>query len=136
MAKSNKKATATKNIETVTVEVKTSKVAKARVAFKISETPYDVTVPEGFDFKVHKVLKKKNFATEALYYEHRVEEMNFKAAKFAALAEESRTMGSAADRRKKKQIVRLNSKMNELKAQLIAQGIDVEALIAAAATTE
>ena len=136
MAKSNKKATATKNIETVTVEVKTSKVAKARVAFKISATPYDVALPEGFDFKVHKILKKKNFTTEALYYEHRVLEMEFKAEKFAALAEECRTMGSAADRRKKKQIVKLNSKMNELKAQLIAQGIDVEALIAAAAVTD
>jgi len=124
MAKSNKKA--------ITVEVKTVKVNKKREGFKIAKEPYDVTMPEGFNFKDYKPLKKRNFTTEALYYDHRAEEMAYKMAGFRAQAEECRTMGSAADRRKKKQIVRLNSKMNELKAQLIAQGIDVEALIAAA----
>lgn len=128
MVKSTKKTT--KKVEVKTVEIKKTK----REAFKISKEPYDVAMPEGFTFVDFKLLKRANFTTEALYFEHRAEEYRYKTNMFDARAVESRTMGSSADRRKKKQIVRLNEKMNELKAQLTEQGIDVEALIAAAAT--
>jgi len=125
-----------KNAKPVVVEVKTSKVSKGRTGFKVSNELYDTCLPVGFNFKEFKPLKKRNFATEALYFEHRAEEMAYKMRAFTAQAEESRTMGSAADRRKKKQIVKLSEKMKELKAQLSAQGIDVEALIAAATATK
>ena len=132
MTKKNKKAATS----VTKIEIKTVKVSKGRTGFKVSETPYDVTMPDGFNFKDYKPLKKKNFKDEALYFEHRAEEMAYKMTAFKAQAEEARTTGSAADRRKKKQIVKLNAKMNELKEQLVAQGIDVEALIAAAAATK
>ena len=114
-----------------TITIKTSKNVK-RTGFKISDTPYDVAVPEGFNFKDYKPLKKRNFASETTYYLHRKEEMNYKAGIFAELAEEARTQGSAADRRKKKQIVQAQKKMAELRAQLEGQGIDVDAILAAA----
>ena len=114
-----------------TITIKTSKNVK-RTGFKVSDTPYDVAVPEGFNFKDYKPLKKRNFASETTYYLHRKEEMNYKAGIFAELAEEARTQGSAADRRKKKQIVQAQEKMAELRKQLEGQGIDVDAILAAA----
>ena len=38
------------------------KESKKKAAFKISEKPYGVAMPAGFDFKTHKPLRKKNFA--------------------------------------------------------------------------
>ena len=128
--KTNKKAAASvTKIEIKTVEVKPTK----RVGFKISEKAYDIAMPDGFNFDDYKMMARKNFTTEEIYWDHRAVEAQWRVEQFKARAADCRANGSAADRRKKKQIVRLNSKMNELKAQLIAQGIDVEALIAAAA---
>ena len=114
-----------------TIAIKTSKVVK-RTGFKVSDTPYDVVRPAGFNFIDYKPLKKRNFVSEELYYNHRVEEMNYKAGCFEKLAETARTQGSAADRRKKKQIVQAQEKMAELRKQLEGQGIDVDAILAAA----
>jgi len=111
-----------------TKTTKTEKVTKSE--FKLSKEPYDAAIPKGFNFDTFKALKKKNFKDEALYYEHRAFEMKFKAEKFEAQAEEIRKLGSPSERRKKKQIIKLQSKMDELKEQLSAQGIDVEALLA------
>jgi hypothetical protein len=110
------------------------KVTK-RTGFKIAAEPYDVAVPPGFNFLNYKPLKKKNFATEALYYEHRVAEMDFKSDSFAAQAEEARKFGDSKQRNKAKKIVKLNEKMAELRKQLTAQGINVDELLKAQEAT-
>lgn len=110
---------------------KATKKKATKTAFKISEKAYDVAVPKGFDFKIFKSLKKKNFTTEPLYFEHRAAEMVYRQEDFLAKAEESRKYGSTADRRKKKQYIKLQAKMIELKAQLTEQGVDVVALLKA-----
>lgn len=112
---------------------KEKKVAtkQARKPFKVTGE-YEDAVPEGFDFGAYKPLKKKNFKQEYLWYLHKAAEMEFKATKYKTEAEEIKKLGSPAERMKKKQIIRLQSKMDELKKQLTEQGIDVEALLAEA----
>lgn len=107
-------------------------MAKTKTGFKISKDPYDVAVPNGFNFKDYKSLKKKNFKTDELYYRHRAEEMEFKREAFVVKADEAKKLGSSSDQRKKKQIVKLQAKIVELKQLLTDQGIDVKTLLRAA----
>lgn len=90
-------------------------------------------VPDDFAFDTMKPLKKKSFATDAAYFEYRAKEMDHKADKFRAQAEESKKAGTGAERNKAKKLVKLQSKIAELRAQLEAQGVDVEELIKKAA---
>lgn len=103
----------------------------ARKPFKVTGE-YEEAIPEGFDFGTYKPLKKRNFKQEYLWYLHKAAEMKFKAEQYEKKAEEIKKLGSPAERAKKKQIIRLQSKMAELKEQLSSQGIDVEALLAEA----
>ena len=91
----------------------------------------EVAMPDGFSFAKHTALKKGDFKDEAIYCEHRAEQMNFKAKVWNEKAKEIRELGSPSERKKKKQVIKLSQKMDELKKQLAAQGIDVEALLAA-----
>jgi len=92
--------------------------------------PFKDAVPEGFSFKVNKPLKKRDFSADHLFFSYRAEEMDIKAAAFRAQAEEAKKIGSSADRNRVKRVLKLQEKMDELKAQLTAQGIDVQALLA------
>lgn len=96
--------------------------------------PFKDAVPEGFDFATNKPLKKRDFSADHLFYEYRAAEMDFKAAAFRKQAEEAKKLGSAKDRSRAKRLVKLQEKMAELKKQLTEQGVDVEDLLAAAAT--
>ena len=121
------------------VSPKTTTVSKKKKTnFKIREKAYDVKVPVNFNFDDYKPLKKKNFTTEALYFEHRRAAALHQAEVFGKKAEESRTLGSTKERRQKKQVVKMQEKMSELRKQLEDQGIDVKKLLedAAAAKTE
>jgi len=120
----------TKGKDKGTVESKGTKKAKGRKGFKISETPYDVAMPDGFNFDDYKPLKKKNFAQEYTYFEHRALAAEHRAAKFRQMAKDSKKYGSTADRAKARRLVKLQTKMEELKTQLIEQGVDVEQLLA------
>lgn len=86
-------------------------------------------LPGDFDFATMKGLKKKDFATDAAYYEYRAKELEARAAKFRTQAEEAKKMGTSAERKNAKRLVKLREKMDELKAQLAAQGVDVESLL-------
>lgn len=86
-------------------------------------------LPEDFDFATMKGLKKKDFATDAAYYEYRAKELEARAAKFRTQAEEAKKMGTGTERKNAKRLVKLQEKMAELKAQLSAQGVDVESLL-------
>jgi hypothetical protein len=115
----------------VAVKQEAQKSNLKRVNFKISATPYTVVIPENFSFAQHKTLKRKNFATDELYYLHRATEMTFKADAFKTKATEAKSLGAnRATHGKAKRLVRLQDKIAELKAQLTEQGIDVDALLA------
>lgn len=95
--------------------------------------PFSSAVPEGFDFKLHKNLKRKDFKEDYLYYEFRAAECESKAVAFREEAAEVKKLGSAKDRGKAKRLVKMQDKMEELKKQLQGQGVDVEKLLADAA---
>jgi hypothetical protein len=62
--------------------------------------------------------------------------MEYKAAEFKEKAEESRKLGSGAQRSKARRLVKLQEQIAELTKTLGASGIDVEALLAAAREKE
>lgn len=95
------------------------------IVYPFSETPPD------FDFNKYKGLKTKDFETTAAYLEYRADALEFKAAKLRNDAEMERKFGNKADRSKAKRIKKYLSKIDELKAQLEEQGIDVNELIGA-----
>lgn len=96
---------------------------------KDSDAKYDVAMPDGFDFNHNKPLRRKNFTHDALFFEHKAAEMNFKATRFRGQAAEAKALGSRADRAKAKKLQRLNGKMAELVAELRAQGVDTDVLL-------
>jgi hypothetical protein len=91
--------------------------------------PFKVPVPENFDFDTFKALKKRDFASDEMFYRYRAAEMEHKAAGFITKAEEAKKMGSAADRGKAKRLIKLQEKMAELKKQLTEQGVNVDELL-------
>jgi len=93
--------------------------------YPFTETPGD------FDFDTHVALKKKDFAADHMYYTFQAEKLDFKATMFREKAEEARKMGSAKERSKAKRLRKMQTKMAELRAQLEAQGLDVDELLAA-----
>jgi len=92
--------------------------------------PFKEAMPEGFNFKVNKGLRKRDFSADHLFFEYRALEMEAKALTFRAQAEEAKKIGSSADRNRLKRVIKLQEKMDELKEQLTAQGIDVTKLLA------
>jgi len=92
--------------------------------------PFKEAMPEGFNFKVNRGLRKRDFTADHLFFEYRALEMDAKAIIFRAQAEEAKKIGSSADRNRLKRVIKLQEKMNELKEQLSAQGIDVDKLLA------
>ena len=116
------------------------KTRKARepkyAAFSLKAAPFDVAMPEGFTFDEHKPLKRKDFQHDRFYFAHKAEAYDFLADKMRAAAENAAKYGSRKERTKAKRLERLQAKMNELRAELEADGIDVEALLAGEAETD
>lgn len=135
MGKSQKKTSAKPTVRPTPAKSK----SKGRVQFKLvgnKDTevyPFKVSLPEDFDFKTNKSLKKRDFTADYLFYEYRALECDFKAAAFRIVAEEVKKLGSAKDRSSAKRLVKLQEKMAELKTQLTEQGVDVDELLANAA---
>lgn len=123
-AKPNVNTTSTKSAGKTVFKLVGSKDSK--------EYPFTEVEPEGFDFKVHKSLKKRDFAADHLYYLYRAKELDSKAAAFRKQAEEAEKLGSVKDRGRMKRLVKLQDKVAELKQQLEDQGVDVEELLKAA----
>jgi hypothetical protein len=92
-----------------------------------------VATPAEFNFVTHKLLKKKDFATDAAFFTFKGDEMRNKATIFDGKAEEAKKMGSSKERAKAKRFLKMRDKMAELKASLEAQGIDVESMLEAVA---
>jgi len=97
--------------------------------------PFTV-VPPDFDPSKHKGLKKKDFAEEATYFEYRAQMAEMAAKAFRVKAEESKAMGSSKDRAAGKRLKKMMVKAKELRAQLVAQGVDVDAFLGETETDE
>ena len=86
-------------------------------------------VPETYDEKVHRPLRKENFEGDDWYYIHKAEQLEAQAQWNRKQAEDYRKLGGVQDRAKAKRLLDMQSRMAELKAQLAADGVDVEALM-------
>lgn len=91
-------------------------------------------IPADWDPKLHKPLTKKDFAEDHLFFELKARQAEAAAAKFRKMGEDSKKVGNVADRAKAKKLQSMQKRMEELKAQLTAQGIDVNALLASSDT--
>lgn len=85
--------------------------------------------PADFDPKVHKPLRRGDFKNEAPFLERKATELEARARELRREADEARKLGSQADRAKAKKLRAMMDKMEEIKAQLKAQGIDVDAVV-------
>jgi hypothetical protein len=92
-------------------------------------------VPTDWDRKVHKNLVRKNFASEDLFLDYRASMLETEAADLRKRAEVTRSLGSTAERAKAKRLMQMTKRIEELKAQLSAAGVDVSALLTAAGET-
>src|SRR6056297_3199820 len=86
-------------------------------------------IPDDFDPKVHKPLRKKDFVEEAVFFDHKAEQAEERLNYYREQAEECRKLGNAADRKKAKKLRTWMEKIAELKAELEEDGVDVSSLI-------
>jgi hypothetical protein len=86
-------------------------------------------VPEDFDDAKHKVLRRRDFTDEAIWFDLRADEYEVRAKDYRQQAVDYRKLGSVVDRAKAKRLLAMQKRMNELMEQLESQGIDVEALL-------
>lgn len=90
------------------------------------------TWPADFDAKKHKPLRRSDFKNESVFLRQRADQLEAKAKELRAQADVVEKAGSTADVAKAKRISALTKKVEELKLQLKASGIDVEAMLKAA----
>lgn len=110
-------------------EPKAKKEKKVRIAYPVPEGGLEA-VPADFDPKVHKPLGRKNFKNEAVWYELKAQELEKKAASLRVEATNIGKLGNVKDRAKAKRLLDLQKRMAELSESLVAEGVDVEALLA------
>jgi len=91
--------------------------------------PFSSPIPEGYEFGKTQGLKKRDFAEEYIYLEHRALEAEAKAVALRAKAEESKKLGSSKQRGKAKRLLKLQEQFAALRESLEGQGIDVDALL-------
>ena len=87
--------------------------------------------PADFNFDLHKPIKKRVFSCDAVFYEHKVAELQNKVVKMQKLASEAKILGTKTERGKVRKLMSYVEKMKTLKEMLVADGIDVDALMAA-----
>jgi hypothetical protein len=88
---------------------------KTHATVKLDEWPSD------FDATKHRKLRRSDFSNEAVFLEHKADELEARAKMFRAEAETARKLGSAEDRARAKRLKTMLEKMEELKAQLSEQ---------------
>lgn len=98
-----------------------------RVEYPVPEGKLE-RVPEDFDPKKHKPLKRKDFKDEAVFLEIRADQMEAAAKRLREEAKAVRA-GGGKDKGKAKKLIAMQKRMAELQAQLTADGVDVEALM-------
>lgn len=91
--------------------------------------PFTETPPD-FDFDKHASLKKRDFATDWQFFTHKTKDLQFRADAWKAKAEEAKKLGSGKEKAKAKKLLKIQAQMKELRAQLEAQNVDVDAILA------
>lgn len=98
-----------------------------------SSWPFE-TLPADFSHKLHSPLVKKDFKSEAGFFDYLASIYDKKATDLRAKAESSRTMGTGEDRKSAKRLEALAAQSAALVAKLSGKlGADVVAKIVAAA---
>lgn len=88
------------------------------------------TVPDDFDPKKHKPLKKKNFTEEHFFFTFRADAFRRLATRFDVKSKESKLLGATGNQVKARRLVKMQAKIKELQEQLQSQGVDTDALMA------
>lgn len=96
--------------------------------------------PKEWDPKIHKPLRRKDFANDVTFLNRKADHYEIMAKRFRQEAIDSEKLGGLKERGKAKKLLQMQRKFEELKAQLKADNVDVEAILAslgqtAAATT-
>jgi hypothetical protein len=86
-------------------------------------------IPDDFNPKDHLPLRRRDFVDEATWFEMKADEFAAKATSFRTQASNYRKLGSLKDRARAKKLVAMQARMDELKTQLAAQGINVDELL-------
>ncbi len=82
--------------------------------------------PEGFDYSVHVPIRRKYFAHDKYYFEHRALFHDFMAQISRDKSHDAAKFGTKAEQKIAKRVVSLNGKMKALKAELEAAGVDIK----------
>lgn len=85
--------------------------------------------PADFDPKTHKPLTRSQFADESVYYTHQADAFEARAKRFRGLATQSKQLGGLKDKTKAKKLLKMQARLNELRASIEADGTDVAALL-------
>jgi hypothetical protein len=93
--------------------------------------------PSGFDPEKHESLGKKDFAKPSIYLTHRAELLEAKAAKFRSDAD---TVRAGGDKKggtgKANRLLKAMKRAEEIRKELEAAGVNVDALLAKARESE
>jgi hypothetical protein len=89
-------------------------------------------IPEDFDPRKYLPLRAKDFKDEALWCEVQAQRFDKIAAGWRKKATDAGKLGNVKDRAKAKTLIRMQDRMAALLADLKAQGVDTDALMAAA----
>jgi hypothetical protein len=120
----------TQKVSSDVVTVTTKKVKKPRVAYPIPEGGLKA-VPKDWNRKIHKPLKKRDFADETIYLEMRAKNLTAKAEKLRHEAKVIAAIpGNAEQRKIIRRVGRLLGRATALSIQLKeASGIDAIAFL-------
>lgn len=79
--------------------------------------------PTDFDAKAHKPLRRQDFESEAPFLNKRADELEARAKELRKQAEEAAKLGNAGDRQKAKRLRQMIEKVQEIRKQLLDQGV-------------
>lgn len=86
-------------------------------------------IPADFDPKTHKPLSRKDFENEAPFLRKLADELQARAEKLRAEANDAEKLGSASQRATAKKLRAMFDKFSELRKELEGSGVDVSAII-------
>jgi hypothetical protein len=84
-------------------------------------------VPQDYSVQKHWVLKKTDFATDAVYYRFKQWDTQKKVDRFKQQAEDAERLGTSENASKAKKLLEMQRRIATLKAQMEADGYDMAA---------
>lgn len=93
-------------------------------------------IPEDYNSKIHKPLKRSDFVDESVFLISKAERLEKLAAKLRKEAETVKSLGTTAQRQSAKKLLKMQESMATLMASLAEQGVDVQSLLATVQTAK